>query len=296
MSFEPSERYACSFHGLWLWKTYCPICKLFEREPEKFCIHCKGFLKTVRMRLPWIPNRIVQATFCPKCEDEKRILEIEKKRAMAEDFPYTINIDGKTYPARATCQKRLGYVSKMLPAIKPELVMEVARCLQKYPSFKLRDVREEVYQTLLNHLEYDAACDKSQDLVAKMLANIDESLMTKAKYQYQYWDEANNKERTVTLVEYRLTERGREIARSGNLNILIAELQQICERKYPLLSQFVFDNGWSPVTETARKYAETMGLGLSEKTGRNRDVEAWIRFLQQYASDGIPATVKLSGQ
>jgi hypothetical protein len=53
MNFEPSERYVCSFHGLWLWKTYCSICKLFEREPEKFCVYCKGFLKTVRMKLPW---------------------------------------------------------------------------------------------------------------------------------------------------------------------------------------------------------------------------------------------------
>lgn len=290
----------CEFHGFWSWKDFCPTCRVFEKTPEKFCEKCRTIKKNMRVAIPWTPRREIPVSFCPKCEVEKNVVATVREGIMREDFPDDFELDGEHFPAHFLSGEEppapnginehdgangtKGYVSKLLPVLKPELIMDVMRCMSQCQWFRSLEIREKISKVLVNHPEYDPDNDKTQDLVIRMIAKIDDALMARRSSHCVYWDHTNNMTRSSFVTEYRLTDYARQIAQSNSTRPLVKELIRACERTYPRLRQFTShaNNKDRALSELAREYATMNGWGVSQVSDRNRDIEAWIQFLRHY--------------
>jgi len=181
------------------------------------------------------------------------------------------------------------YVSKRLPAIQPDLILSIITVLKTRMWFHLEDVRADMMGLLHKFAKYDPENPQSQDLIAKMLASLDESLMLKKTTPLIRRNLASGKMRVTRSVQYCLSEKAKALKTIDDVNI---ELTRICAEKYPQLKRFMAAHEALGTVELAREYARRYGLGVSKGTARNRDVEVWISFLKTWAPTSAVETIK----
>ena len=217
-----------------------------------------------------------QYHFSDGCQNCKNIERIK------QEYPETITIKGKDYSAKFEDPQtvRGKYVSKMLPLIKPALLLDLSNYFKTHSAqFSIKEVYDDISSILIKHSEYDSLSPRSISLVAQMPYNISENWMVKQKRPVRYWDFERMREQSHYEALYKITNKFKSFS---NEKEIIKELYNIMRNEYPNLEEFIEKNSKLALVEAAKKYAAENRLGLSSKERRNREVENFIQFILKY--------------